>query len=140
MRRHNMELKYLEDKLEECRKTLSIYAFNLYSELNKIKSELDKVNVPDFDKYSAMFTASIPEQIKRLKENEPYRSGWDNLKLDYCLEKIEENINCIDMISGDDLDDDLKGMIYHLADIANYANMAILKCKNIIDGKVEYDK
>jgi transcriptional regulator with XRE-family HTH domain len=145
----NMEgfLRYLDGKIaiyEEMKdeNPASYIIWRISNDLMLIKMTLEEIKrtIPDFDKYSAMFLASIKEQIKRLKENEPYRSGWDNLKLDYCLEKIEENLNCIDMISGDDLDDDLKGIIYHLADIANYANMAILKCKNTIDGKVKYDE
>jgi hypothetical protein len=135
-------LNYLDKKISLYEKEEDAFSLAIFSELMSIRLALNgiKKSVPCFDKYSSMFLASIPEQIKRLKENEPHRSGWDNLKLDYCLTKIEENLSCIDMISGDDLDDDLKGTIYHLADIANYANMAILKCKNIIEGKAEYDE
>jgi hypothetical protein len=100
--------------------------------------EIKKV-IPNFDEYSAMFLVSIKEQVKRLKESEPYKNGWDNMKLDYCFKKIEDNLNVISGIGTDDLDCDMKSLIHHLADIANYANMAILKCQKVIDGEVEYD-
>jgi hypothetical protein len=136
-------LKYLDNKISMYEKDENAYSFTIFCELMSIKLALNKIKNTitdlDFDKYSTIFLASIPEQIKRLKENELCRSGWDNIKLDYSFEKIEENLNCINMISGDDLDDDLKSIINHLADIANYANMAILKCQKIIDGEAEYD-
>jgi hypothetical protein len=86
-----------------------------------------------------MFLVSIKEQVKRLKENEPYKSGWDNIKIDHCLKRIEDNLKVIDNISTDDLYSDMKNMIHHLADIANYANMAILKCHKIINGEAKDD-
>jgi hypothetical protein len=137
----NELLKYLDNKISMYGKMDNAYSFAVFSELMTVKLALNKIvkNIPDFDKYSAMFTVSIKEQLKRLKENEPHKSGWDNMRLDYCFEKIEENLNIVSSIGGDDLADDMKSLIYHLADIANYANMAILKCQKYLDGEIEYD-
>jgi hypothetical protein len=129
-------LEYLEAKIRRAPNPSPSYF-----DLTKIRSELERIKntIPDFDKYSDMFLVSIKEQVKRLKENEPYKNGWDNIEIDHCLRKIYDNLYVIDNISTDDMNDDMRSLIYHMADIANYANMAILKCQKIINGEAEYD-
>jgi hypothetical protein len=143
MRRHNMKelLKYLDNKISMYEKMDNAYSFAVFGELITVKLALNKIekNIPNFDKYSAMFMVSIKEQLRRLKEYEPHKNGWDNIRLNYCFGKIQENLNVISSIGTDDIRDDIKSLITHLADIANYTNMAILKCQKYLDGEEEYD-
>ncbi|MDR3138440.1 MAG: helix-turn-helix domain-containing protein [Treponema sp.] len=139
-------LKHLDGKIaiyEEMKnENLANYiTWRISADLMIIKMTLDEIEktIPDFDKYSTMFQVSIKEQVKRLKEHESYRSGWTNINLNYCFGKIKDNLNVVSDIGTDDLETDMKNLINHLADIANYANMAILKCQKVIDGKAKYN-
>lgn len=90
--------------------------------------------------YKELFTAGNKAQLEKLKENEN-KSGWNkNIPIRYFFEKIKDELEELKEaffeIDEDDLQCWYKNIRGEAADIANYAQMIILKCdKKIAERK-----
>jgi hypothetical protein len=81
------------------------------------------------ENYKKLLEQGNKAQMRKLLENDNEKDGWDNIDIDFALERIQDEF---EELQDAHMKTDIIGMIEEAADIANFAHMLIWKCNRIV--------